>query len=155
MRVAVAGTFGPLHDGHRALFRTALERGDEGVVVGVTGDDLAQETRLTPRPVPPFEERREGVRETLSTLDEWGRSVEVRRLTDRYGFAATDPGIDALVTSPETCGELAEINRRRATADLDPIEGIIVPYVRAEDGERISSTRLVAGEIDEHGAMTE
>jgi pantetheine-phosphate adenylyltransferase len=155
MRVAVAGTFGPLHDGHRALFRTALERGGGGVVVGVTSDDLAQETRTKPRPVPPFEERRESVRSELDELDEWGRDIEVRRLTDRFGFAASEAAIDALVTSPETCGELAEINRRRATNGFDPIEGIVVPYVRAADGERISSTRLVHGKIDEHGDILE
>lgn len=154
MRVAVAGTFGPLHDGHRALFRTALERGDDGVEVGITSDDLAQETRTTPRPVPPVEEREQGVRAALADLDEWGRDWEVQRLTDPIGPAASDPSIDALVTSPETCGELATINRRRAANGLAPIEGIVVPYVRAADGERISSTRLVAGEIDEHGNQT-
>ena len=155
MRVAVAGTFGPLHDGHRALLEKALERGDDGVVVGVTSDDLAQETRLKPRPVPPFEERRDGVRETLSALDEWGRETTVVRLTDRYAYIVTEEDIDALVTSPETCGELAEINGRRAQNGLDPIEGIVVPYVRAADGQRISSTRMVAGEVDEHGELVE
>lgn len=154
MRVAVAGTFGPIHDGHRRLFETALERGDEGVVVGVTSDDLAQETRHEPRPVPPFSERREGVRDELAELNRWNREISVHRLTGRYDLASTDPDLDALVVSPETCGELAEINRRRIRADLDPIEGVVVPYVRAADGERISSTRMVAGEIDEHGGLT-
>lgn len=155
MYVAVAGTFGPIHDGHRRLFETALERGDEGVVVGVTSDDLAQETRHEPRPVPPFTERRARVREELEELNRWDRAVTVERLTGRYGIASTDPAVDALVVSPETCGEIAEINRRRIREDLDPIEGIVVPYVRAEDGERISSTRMVEGEIDEHGTRTE
>jgi pantetheine-phosphate adenylyltransferase len=155
MRVAVAGTFGPLHDGHRALLRKALERGTDGVVVGVTSGDLAQETRLKPRPVPPFEERREGVREELTSLDEWGRETAVIRLTDRYDYIATETDLDALVTSPETCGELAEINRQRTQSGRDPIEGIVVPYVRADDGERISSTRMVKGDIDEHGEFVE
>lgn len=155
MRVAVAGTFGPLHDGHRALLRKALERGTDGTVVGVTSDGLAAETRLEPRPVPPFEERREGVRAELASLDEWGRETTVLRLTDRYDYIATESDLDALVTSPETCGELAEINRQRAQNGLESIEGIVVPYVRAADGERISSTRLVEGDIDEHGAFVE
>jgi pantetheine-phosphate adenylyltransferase len=154
MLVAVAGTFGPIHDGHRRLFETALERGDEGVVVGVTSDDLAQETRHEPRPVPPFEERRVRVHEEMENLDQWDRTITVERLTGRYEIASSDPEIDALVVSPETCGEIAEINRRRIRNDLDPIEGIVVPYVRAEDGERISSTRMVKGDIDEHGAAT-
>lgn len=149
MRVAVAGTFGPLHDGHRALFRKALQRGTDGVAVGITSDDLARGSRS--REVPPYGDREAAVRATLSDLDEWDRDVSIQRIADPIGPAATDPNIDALVTSPETCGEVADINRQRATEGLDPIEGIVVPFVRAEDGERISSTRLVHGEVDEHG----
>lgn len=155
MRVAVAGTFGPIHDGHRRLFETALERGDEGVVVGVTSDDLAQETRREPRPVPPVAERRARVREEVEKLNEWGRAVTVQELRGRYAIASTDPEVDALVVSPETCGEIAEINGRRTRNDLDPLEGIVVPYVRAENGQRVSSTRMVRGEIDEHGRLTD
>lgn len=151
MRVIVAGTFGPIHDGHRALFRTALERGADGVLVGLTTDELA--TAHRERPVPSFEHRRERLRETLAELDEWGRETEIREVRDRVGFAGTEPDVDALVTSPETCGAVATINDRRAENDLEPIEGIVVPYVRAEDGERISSTRLVHGEVDEHGNL--
>ncbi|WP_135365438.1 phosphopantetheine adenylyltransferase [Halosimplex halophilum] len=151
MRVAVAGTFGPIHDGHRALFRTALERGDEGVLVALTSDAFARGKRE--RPVPDFAERRERVRQELEALDEWGRDVEIRELHDEHGIASTDSTLDALVVSPETAHEIADINAERARRDLDPIEGFVVPFVRAADGERISSTRLVAGEIDEHGDL--
>ncbi|WP_323192481.1 pantetheine-phosphate adenylyltransferase [Halostella sp. PRR32] len=151
MRVVVAGTFGPIHDGHRALFENALQRGDEGVVVGVTSDEMARESRE--RRVPPFGERREQVKTELSEIDEWGRDVELRELDDEYGFAATDPSLDAVVVSPETDETVAEINSRRENRDLDPLETIVVPYETAEDGERISSTRIVRGEIDEHGTV--
>lgn len=153
MRVAVAGTFGPIHDGHRALFRAALERGDDGVVVGLTSDELAVETRSEPRPVPMFDERRTAVGTELATLDTWGRSLEIREIDDEHDFAATDPTIDGLVVSPETEPEVAAINDRRTDAGLDPLEPIVVPFVRAEDGERISSTRMVNGDIDEHGQL--
>ncbi len=152
MRVAVAGTFGPIHDGHRALFRKALERGDEGVLVALTSDEFARGKRE--RPVPDFAARRERVREEVEALDEWGRQVEIRKLHDEHGIASTDPTLDALVVSPETAGELADINDERARRGLDPMEGFVVPFVRAADGERISSTRLVAGEIDEHGGLS-
>ncbi len=151
MRIIVAGTFGPIHDGHRSLFRTALERGTDGVLVGLTTDELA--TGHRDRPVPSFQQRRQRLRETLSELDEWGREVEIREVRDRVGFAGTEPDVDALVTSPETCGTVSDINRERVGNGLDPIEGVVVPYVRAGDGERISSTRLVAGDIDEHGEL--
>ncbi len=43
-RVAVAGTFDVLHDGHLALLRRAFEVGDE-VVVGITSDEMASRNR--------------------------------------------------------------------------------------------------------------
>lgn len=156
MRVAVAGTFGPLHDGHRALFRVALEHGDEGVVVGISTDEYATETRRPdPRPIPPFEERKQRVAATLETLDEWNRTIEIRKFADKYGFADDDPLLDALVVSPETDEEVAEINFHRTNRGMDELEPIVVPYEYAEDGNPISSTRIVNGEINEHGDIRE
>ena len=155
MHVAVAGTFGPIHDGHRQLFEHALRFGTDGVVVGLTTDALATETRSEPRPIPSFEERKRLVEDALAELDEWGRSVEIRPLEDEHGIASTDPAIDALVVSPETASELATINDRRRAHGFDPLTGIVVPYVLAEDGQRISSTRMVSGEIDAHGRLLE
>lgn len=156
MRVAVAGTFGPVHDGHRALFREALQRGDDGVVIGLSSDEFAIESRQPdPRPIPPYRERKRQVERTIEALDEWNREVVIRKFTDEYGFADDDPTLDALVVSPETEDEVAEINRRRRERGLDPLEPIVAPYVYAEDGERISSTRIVSGEIDEHGNLVD
>ena len=155
MRVAVAGTFGPIHDGHRELFEHALRFGSDGVVLALTSDELAVETRHEPRPVPPFPERRERLEDVVADLDRWGRDVEIRELTEELGIASSDPEIDALVLSPETAPELEEINDRRRERDLEPITGIVAPYVLAEDGDRISSTRIVRGEIDEHGRVLE
>ncbi|NUB93342.1 pantetheine-phosphate adenylyltransferase [Haloterrigena sp. SYSU A121-1] len=155
MRVAVAGTFGPLHDGHRNLFEHALRFGEDGVVVALTSDDLAVETRHEPREIPVFDERVQSVTDAVAELDTWGREVEVRELTSEYDIAEDDPSIDALVVSPETAPELEAINDRRRRRDLEPISGIVAPYVLAADGERISSTRIMKGEIDEHGTVLE
>ncbi|PSP86266.1 phosphopantetheine adenylyltransferase [Halobacteriales archaeon QS_1_68_17] len=151
MRVAVAGTFGPLHDGHRELFRAALREGDDGVLVALTGDAFANRTR--DRAVPSFEDRKAAVEDAVRDLDRWGRDVEIRRLEDEHGIAADDPALDALVVSPETAPELAAINEQRRARGLDPLEGIVVPYVIADDGDRISSTRIARGEIDDHGRV--
>ena len=151
MRVAVAGTFGPLHDGHRAMLREALERGDEGVVVGLAADEFANATR--DREVPSFAEREHDLREAIADLDEWDREVEIREFRDEHGFADDDPSLDALVVSPETDEEVTAINRERAQRGMDSLEPLVVPYVSAEDGERISSTRIVRGEIDERGNL--
>jgi len=152
-RVAVAGTFGPIHDGHRRLLRTALKFGDGAVVVGLTSDEFARSSRT--RPVPPFGERKGALEAALADLNEWGRETEIRELTHELGIVIEEPDIDALVVSPETAPELAEINEGRRERGFEPLEGIVAPYVLAEDGERISSTRIVRGEIDEHGNLRE
>jgi len=151
MNVVVAGTFGPVHDGHRRLFETALRYGEDGVLVGVTTDRLATASRT--REVLPHTDRMARVREEVEALNEWDRPVEYRPLDDDEGFAVTEPDVDALTVSPETAPEIADINAERRERGFAPIEGIVAPYVLAEDGERISSTRIVAGEIDEHGRL--
>lgn len=153
MKVVVAGTFGPLHDGHRRLFETALRHGDEGVVVGITTDELARSSRA--RAVPPHDDRLAGVRAATADMDEWGRDVEYRAVADDVDFAGTDADPDALVISPETAHELVAVNERRRENGLAPLEGLVAPYVLAEDGDRISSTRIVHGEMDEHGQLAE
>jgi len=149
-RVAVAGTFGPLHDGHRNLLGTALRYGD-ALVVGVTSDAFARSSRT--RDVPEFTERVTGVVAALEAEDEWDREWEVRELTSEHGIVTEEAAIDALVVSPETAVELADINDQRREHGFEPVDGIVAPYVLAEDGERISSTRLARGEIDEHGHL--
>jgi pantetheine-phosphate adenylyltransferase len=152
MKVALGGTFDPVHDGHRALFERAFELGD--VTVGLTSDELAPKTRDDDRFVRPFAERKAELESELAPLAaEYGREFEVRRLEEPTGIA-TEPGFEALVVSPETETGGKRINEIRRDRGLDPLDIEVVDHVRAADGEKISSTRIVRGEIDEHGDLT-
>jgi pantetheine-phosphate adenylyltransferase len=152
MHVALGGTFDPVHDGHRALFERAFEIGN--VTVGLTSDDLAPKTRNVDRYVRPFEERKRDLETELARYStQHDREFTIRRLDEPTGIA-TEPGFDALVVSPETKSGAEAVNRIRRERGLDPLEISVVDHVPAADGDRISSTRIVRGEIDEHGCLT-
>jgi len=152
MDVALGGTFDPIHDGHRALFARAFALGD--VTVGLTSDELAQRTRHAERQVRSFEDRRADLAAELAALAErYGREYEIRRLDEPTGIAV-EPQFGHLVVSPETKPGGDRINELRVADGAAPLDIHVVPHVRAEDGGIISSTRIVRGEIDEHGNLT-
>ncbi len=153
MDVALGGTFDPVHDGHRRLFERAFELGD--VTVGLTSDDLAPKTRDVDRRVRSFDERKHDLEAELESIAaDHDREFEVRKLESPTGIA-TEPQYDYLVVSPETREGGERINEIRRERGHDPLEVVVVPHVVADDGDIISSTRIVHGEIDEHGNVVD
>jgi pantetheine-phosphate adenylyltransferase len=147
-KVAVGGTFDHLHDGHLALLRRAFEVG-ERVYLGVCSDEMVKSKGCR---VQPLGQRLGRLLEAVFT--EFGEErVEVVVIRDPYGPAISDPELEAIVVSPETRARAEEINRIRKEKGLKELEILEVPFVLAEDGKPISSTRIRRGEIDPHGRL--
>jgi len=84
--------------------------------------------------------------------DRFGISPEIATLHDPYG-TALEESFDYIVVSPETHPAAVKINELRMKRGMREIEIVLVPFVLAEDGVPISSTRIKNGEIDPHGRL--
>lgn len=148
-KVVVGGTFECLHDGHRELLRKAFELADNGEVdIGLTSNEMANKR---PRKIPDYIIRKERVIRYIQQIAE-GKKYSIIELNDPFGRTLTKD-YDYIVVSPETYPVALKINKLRAEKNIKDIEIVKIDYVLAEDQIRISSTRIVQGEIDIHGHL--
>ena len=159
LKVVLGGTFEFLHAGHLAMIREAFslivkEGHGCGIVhIGLTSDEMAGKKSHA---VSSYSQRKEALEKCIheilreNSLPE--DSFMISGLNDPFGPAATDD-YDYIVVSPETKKGAELINRMRAEKKLRPLTIREVPFVPAEDGIPISSTRIFYGEIDRDGRL--
>ncbi len=149
MKICVGGTFNSLHKGHKLILRKAFENaGKDGkVFIGLVSGDLLRNKVKTKH----LDIRK---RELIKYLKQEGYNIPsvIVPITNKYGLSL-DEDFDAIVISPETERIAIEINKKRVLKGKRPLKIIKVPFVLAEDGKPISSTRINNNEIDENGNL--
>ncbi len=143
--IIIAGTFDVLHEGHKALFKKALSDG-KALMVGISSDSFAKVRKG--RTVSPFKERKRAIE---LFLGEDLQRAKFFKLEDEFGNSTTSGEADGIVVSPETEPVADRINAVRKRHGLFPLKILLVPVIRGIDEKRISSTRIIAGEIDARG----
>ncbi len=147
--IAVGGTFDHIHKGHRALLKRAFDTGEK-VFIGVTADVFVAATGK--KILHDFDFRKKQLQTYLKESFP-GRDYEVTRLEKSFGPGIFTPQIDAIVVSTETAPRVPAANRKRRELGLPDLKVEIIPMILAEDEDRISSTRIRAGQIDIEGSL--
>ncbi|MDC0193422.1 pantetheine-phosphate adenylyltransferase [Candidatus Nitrosopelagicus sp.] len=147
--IALGGTFDIIHAGHIAL----LKRGfaiSKKVIIGLTSDKFALKNGK--ELVNKYEKRHSSLK-LLIEEKFLGSKYEIAKLENDFGPAVVEGNVEALIVSTETQDKGEILNKLRAEKNLQPVKIISVSMVLAEDGNRISTTRIRDMEIDFNGKL--
>ncbi|MFX1513068.1 MAG: phosphopantetheine adenylyltransferase [Promethearchaeota archaeon] len=151
--VAFGGTFDVIHKGHHILIKKAFEIGDY-VHIGLTSDESIIHKRLTER-ILDYQTRKNNLEQYLNEEGYTGR-YSIVEISSPFGTAATEARLEALVIGDEkpVRQRTERLNEQRRLNNLDPLEIIVVTYLKADNGLPISSTRIRLGEIEPDGQLS-
>jgi pantetheine-phosphate adenylyltransferase len=145
----MGGTFDIIHKGHLALLQGAFSVSDN-VIIGLTSDDLAK--RKGKKLNHDYLQRLDVLKQVIERKF-IGKSYTISKLDNDFGPAVIEGNVQALIVSDETAHQAEVLNKLRAQRNLPPAKTVIVPMVLAQDGKRISTTRIRNSEIDSQGNL--
>ncbi len=143
MKVAVGGTFEALHAGHIKLLKKAIEIGDE-IIIGVTSDSFVE--KMGKKVETPYLDRVVRLKEKIDEIAEKDFRFYIAMLEDPYGPVLKEE-IDYIVVSPESFSNALKANELRKKLGFRPMSIYVINFVKAETGEKISSTDIKKGRI--------
>lgn len=147
----MGGTFDILHLGHKALLQRALEVGDI-VLIGLTTDARASKNR-NKTPINPYNIRLANLQNLLKSMKSLDK-FQIVPLENDWGPSVIDEDFEAIIVSDETKSTAQKINKIRSADGKTELEIVVVPMIRAQDGNRISSSRIRNKEINSEGKLT-
>ncbi len=147
--VALGGTFDIIHKGHIELLSKAFSISSH-VIIGLTGDELAN--KMGKSIIHNYSKRYETLTSVIHKTFP-NSSYSISKLENDFGPAAIEGKLDALIVSEETRHKGDILNKLRKEKNLPLVKIITVPMALAEDGSRISTTRIKNSEIDIEGKL--
>jgi pantetheine-phosphate adenylyltransferase len=153
--IVCGGTFDHFHQGHKSLLRLAFSLGEK-ILIGITSDEYCQNLKFknqNSKFIESFDERKKTVLEFVKN-EKVLKKAEIIKIEDLFGMTLLkNLLIDAIVVSRETSKGAEIINQKRKELGLSLLNVIIAPFVRAQDGQIISSERIRKGEISREGKL--
>ena len=147
----MGGTFDILHLGHKALLQRALEVGDI-VLIGLTTDARASKKRNKTQ-ISPYNMGLANLQKLLKTMKALDK-FQIVPLENDWGPSVIDEDFEAIIVSDETKSTAQKINKIRSANGKTELEIVVVPMIRAQDGNKISSSRIRNKEINSEGKLT-
>jgi len=148
--IAMGGTFDIIHKGHLTLLSKAFSI-SSNVIIGLTSDELTK--KRGKKTLNNYEKRFETLMSTIKTNFP-NHAFQISKLDNDFGPAVLEENVQALVVSDETGNQGEILNQLRAEKNLSLVKIVIVPMVLAQDGDRISTTRIKNSEIDVEGNLS-
>lgn len=144
--VVCGGTFDHFHSGHEKLLLSCF-RGGEQVTIGITDGAMVRHKRYH-YSLQSYEVRRDAV---LRFAALHKKTVKTVKLHDIFGPTIKKNDFEALFVTKDTVEGGKKINEMRVKLDMKPLLIYIVPLVKDENGDKISSERIRQGVIDRSG----
>ncbi len=145
--VATGGTFDIIHKGHTALLNKAFTISSK-VIIGLSSDELVK--KMGKKCQNNYSQRHDSL-ESMIKQSFPNSLYQISKLDNDFGPAMLEGKVQALVASEETSNKGKVLNELRSKKNLPSIEIIVVPMVLADDGSRISTSRIRNSEIDNEG----
>ena len=143
------GTFDLFHKGHKAFLKKVFDSSDK-VLLGITSNLYIQSFKNSLQ-IEDFEIRKKEVEHFLESINalEKAEIVSIDNAYEPYLEISTD--YQVIAVTPQTKKAALDINLKRKQRGIFELEIMVVPFLYAEDGGIISSTRIRNGEINRDG----